>query len=162
MSSAITESIITIAVILAAATTAAVMMQSIYNLDEINTALLDTAKQSISTSFKIVFATNSSATEIKIWLKNVGAREVERSTLEKFSMFLGPRGDVRYIPYNQSNLPSWTYSITNDVDSDSCLDPGETLEVTVTWGEVVSTGDWFVRITSPTGGSIDYTFSIGW
>ncbi|MCX8182684.1 MAG: flagellin [Candidatus Methanomethyliaceae archaeon] len=161
MSGAITESILTISVILVAATTAAAMMHSIYDLDKINYALLDTTKQSISTSFKVIFATNSSENTIKLWVKNVGLKEVDSSAMGKLTLFVGPRGNVRHIPFNNSGAPYWIYTIVNDLDSDSYIDPGETVEIIVDWGMVISYGDWYLRLTTPYGVSTDYTFSVG-
>ncbi|MBS7620234.1 hypothetical protein KEJ21_06295 [Candidatus Bathyarchaeota archaeon] len=161
MSGAITESILTIAVILVAAITATTMMKSIYDLGQTNYALLDATKQSISTHLSIIFATNASESTIKFWVKNIGLKEVDSSAIEKLSLFIGPRGNVRYVPFNSSRLPSWNFNIVNDLDSDLCLDPGETLEIVVDWQDIVSDGDWYLRLTTPYGGSTDYAFSIG-
>jgi hypothetical protein len=161
MSGAITESILTIAVILAAATTSVAMIQSIYNLDSTNLSLLDTARESALTQFKIVFASNSSSTSLKLWVKNVGLREVDSALLGRFALFLGPRGNVRFVPFNASQAPSWSYALVNDLDSDSWVDPGESFEISVSWSGELPGGDWYARLTTPAGAVSEYTFSLG-
>ncbi|MEM2002241.1 MAG: hypothetical protein QXT77_06335 [Candidatus Methanomethylicaceae archaeon] len=161
MSGAITESILTISAILVAATIAATMMNSIYNIDQVNYALLDTTKQSIATSLRVIFATNASESTIKLWVKNVGLKEVDPSVIERSTLFIGPRGNVRHIPFNSSEAPRWDYTIVNDLDSDTYIDPGETIEITVDWGEVIQNGDWYIQLTTYYGVSTTYEFSVG-
>ncbi len=161
MSGAITESILTIAVILAAATTSVAMIQSIYNLDSTNLSLLDAARESASTQFKIIFAANSSGDSIKLWVKNVGLREVDSVLLGKFALFVGPRGNVTFVPFNASQPPSWSYALVNDLDSDSRIDPGESFEISVSWNGELQGGDWYAQLTTPAGTVSEYTFSLG-
>ncbi|MGC8936336.1 MAG: hypothetical protein ACP5KV_03095 [Candidatus Methanomethylicaceae archaeon] len=161
MSSPISESIITIAVILAAATISTAMIQSLNQISSVGNSLLSSAEDSLAVKFKIVFAAKNSVDLIKIWIKNTGVNEVDSSVLSKFALFAGPKGNVSFIPFSASNPPSWNYSLINDLDSDLCIDPGETIEVEISFGSEVTPGDWYVRFITPFGTFAEYTFSVG-
>lgn len=157
MSNIVAESIITIAIIIAASMVATTMVRSLYEVEVNSKVLLDTIRESISIKLKIIFATNASSDELKIWIKNIGKKEIDCKFIEKFTVFLGNRGNIKYIPLGGSYKPFWNYSIIND----NILNPYETLEITVFLDTSIEPGDWYVRITTPLGELLEYEFSIG-
>lgn len=161
MSYVITESIMTITVIVAASIIAVTMMQSLYGIEITSRALLDLTKESMLVKLKIIFAAKTSPNEIKIWIKNVGVKEVDLSFIERFTIFLGRRGEIKLIPFRGDSSSYWDYSIVKDLDSDGMLDVGETLEITVKFNNIIKSGDWYIRIVSPLTEILEYEFSIG-
>ncbi|MDH5807081.1 MAG: hypothetical protein QXW62_00685 [Candidatus Methanomethylicaceae archaeon] len=157
MSNVITESIMTIAIIIAASMVATTMIQSLYDMEIGNKVLLNNIKESILTKLKIIFVTNISSNELRIWIKNIGKKEIDYKFIEKFSIFLGKRGDIKYIPFGDSSKPFWNYSLINN----SILNPYETMEITVFLDSYIEPGDWYVRIITPLSEILEYEFSIG-
>lgn len=159
MSNVIAESILTVAIIIAASMVAITMIQSLYGMEISSKAFLDKLKESILVKLKIIFAANASPSELKIWIKNVGRKEVHRDFIEKLAIFSGKRGDIKYIPFGGPSKPFWNYSIVNDVDG--MFNPYETLEITIFFDNYLEPGDWYIRITTPLGDVLEYEFSIG-
>ncbi|MCS7098574.1 MAG: hypothetical protein NZ922_06320 [Candidatus Methanomethyliaceae archaeon] len=161
MSHVITESITTIAIIIAASMIAITMMQTLYGIEISSKAIFDLTKESMLIKFKIIFAAKTSSNEIKIWIKNVGIKEVDLNFIEKFTIFLGRREEVKFIPFKSYSSSHWNYSIVNDLDSDGIFDIGETLEIIVKFDNIIEPGDWYIRIATPLTEILEYEFSIG-
>lgn len=159
MSSVLTEGILTIAVVIAASTVAAVFVQSSYQLNQAQNSYFAMASESASTALKVVFATNSSENGITVWLKNTGRTYFSEGQIRQFDVFAGPAGAPEYIPYN-GTLSGWSFSIARDYDSDGNLDPGETLQLQIWLHYDLSAGDYVIRVVTYNGVSDTYTFSL--
>lgn len=118
-------------------------------------------KDRILTDIMIIFGINDTENSVKIWVKNIGINEVHQSLIPKSDIFFGPKGNFTRIPYEDktTSTPMWNYTIAND-DGDGNWDPGETLEINIIWGSVLSPGEYFVKFILYNGVSDDYIFSI--
>ena len=155
MSSAITEMIYTIAIVIAAATVAGTYIQ---NTAQLNGAL-NAAREAAMTSIKTIFATELSSDVAEVWVKNVGTQSIDTTLIAQFDLFFGPKGYFEYIPYNKTTLPKWTFTIVSD-NGNSDLDPGETLDIKIYLDYSLSAGDYYFRVVTYNGMSSDYSFSL--
>ena len=136
------------------------------NLQELKSAQVDSTrmlKHKIRVDIKIVFATaDQGSSTAYLWVKNVGAESIPSDLVPQGDLYFGPAGGARYVPYDATGAtaPSWTFTIVNDVDGDGRWDPGETIEVAVTWDSPLGAGDYYVRFSVFTGDYDEYYFSL--
>lgn len=159
MSSVLTEGILTIAVVIAASTVAAVFVQSSYQLNQAQSSYFAMASDSASTAVRVVFAINSSERGITAWVKNTGRSYFSEGQIRQFDVFAGPAGAPKYIPYN-GTFSGWSFSIASDYDSDGNLDPGETLQISIWLDYSLSAGDYVVKVVTHNGISDTYQLSL--
>jgi len=112
------------------------------------------------TSIKIVFATNSSNTTVKVWIKNIGQKSISKDLISKASLIFGSSSKCELIAFNSSTPPSWNFKLAYDNDNDGVWDPSETIEIEITWNDVLTVGDYYVKFIMHNGVSDDYYFSI--
>lgn len=160
MQSVISEAILTVAVVILAGFLVASFSTSIGDaLHAFKLTYASTADK-VTTDVKIVLATNTSNTELKLWVKNIGLQVFSEGLIAKSDIFIGfPNGTVMLARYGAQSYPNWNYSIVNDADNDSSWDPGETLEVEVRCGSL-PTGDYWVQFVTHNGVSASTDFSI--
>lgn len=154
-----TEGILTIAVVIAATAAAGMFIQSNLVLTSSQAYAFQDTRDAISTSIRIVFATNSSEDEFKIWVKNVGRNEIYPGSIQRFDLFFGRKGAATYIPFN-GTATGWAFLMVNDVDLDGNLDPGETLEITISVPYAISAGDYQVKVSTHNGVADTFYFSV--
>lgn len=159
MSSVLTEGILTIAVVIAASTVAAVFVQSSYQLNQAQSSYFAMASDSASTAVKVVFAMNSSERQIAAWVKNTGRSHFSEAQIRQFDVFAGPVGTPQYVTYN-GTISGWSFSIARDYDGDGNLDPGETLQMSIWFNYGISAGDYVVKVVTHNGVSDTYKFSV--
>ena len=159
MTSAITEMIYTIAIVVAAATVAGTYIQ---NTSQLNGAL-NVASQNVMetamTSIKTIFATELSDDVAEVWVKNVGTQSIDPLLIAQFDVFFGPEGNFEYIPYNRTSLPKWDFTIVSD-NGNTDFDPGETLDIKIYLDYSLSEGDYYFRIVTYNGVGSEYSFSL--
>ncbi len=159
MQSVLSESILTIAVVFASVTAAAVFMQNTAQFNSIQLSTAESARESIMTALRVTFASNSSSTA-KVWVKNVGQSSILSGDVAHFDLYFGPVGNFSRIPYNQISTPTWNYTMAMDSDGDIRFDPGETIEITIYHSYVLPAGDYYLRITTHNGISYDHYFTV--
>jgi flagellar protein FlaG len=114
-----------------------------------------TEKEIALTKIKVLYATNSSSTEVKIWVKNVGSNPVVG--LDKSDVYFGKLSYVERIPYNHTSSPTWVYANGTGTQ----WHPKDTLEFNVTSDDTLeSSVTYVVRVATPNGVSDDYIFSV--
>lgn len=159
MQGVLSESILTIAVVFASVTAAAVFMQNVTQFNSVQLSTAESAKKGIMTSIKVTFASNSSDI-VRVWVKNVGQSSIMSGELARFDLFFGPVGNFSRIPYGVPGVPSWNYTIAVDSDGDTRFDPGETIEINISLPYELSSGDYYLRIITHNGISDDYYFTV--
>jgi len=159
--SVVAESIMVIAVIIAAAFLASAFTSILAGLGGSMAAVESSLRERSLIRVEVVFASNVSLHQVKVWVKNVGLKEVDQELIPKSDLFFGPAENFTRIAYASSKPPSWTYVIADDLDGDSSWDPHETIEVTITWDTVLNPGDYMVKFVAHNGVSDDLVFSIG-
>ena len=114
-----------------------------------------TEKEIALTRIKILYATNSSSNDVKIWVKNIGSNPVVG--LNKADVYFGKLNYVERIPYNHTSSPTWVYAS----GTGSQWHPKDTLEFDVTSNSTLeSSMTYVVRVATPNGVSDDYIFSL--
>ncbi len=150
----ISEGILVIASIVLATALSGAVMSQVGVFQSAFTASTQNQKDITLTMIKVVYATNSSSTQINVWVKNIGVNDITNPT--SVDVYFGKLGALRNIPYNTAGpTPYWSYSSVFAswqakntaqiiINSDTNLQKGVTYQV---------------RITTPNGVSDDYLFS---
>ncbi|PCN49868.1 hypothetical protein B6U99_07485 [Candidatus Geothermarchaeota archaeon ex4572_27] len=161
-STVITEAILTVAAMVSLAVVLAAFMPSLYYLESAHQGYVMRLKTELETEVKVIFASGAvGSNEVKIWVKNVGSTSIPSELIgEASDLLFGPEGGFKRIPYGSSTLPTWSYTIVNDRDSDDDWDPQETIEIRLLFDENLTEGDYYVRFAVYTGSYDEYTFSL--
>lgn len=118
-------------------------------------ASTEAQKEVILTRLKVIYATNSSSTQVNIWVKNVGVAQIDN--LESLDVYFGELGSVQRIPYSTGSAPQWTFG-NGPIQ---LWKVGDTLEIKITLDNGLQEGAIYaVKVTAPNGVSDDYIFSI--
>ncbi len=161
MSSApITEGFFVIAAVIAASMLTATILPGVMHLSNSYSAQAANLQQKTDLQLTVVLAYGTSnTTSATVWVKNTGIVPLSKPLIDKSDLFFGPVGQYYTLKYGGA-APSWNYSIVNDLNGNGILDPGETMQITVTTASPLSPGDYYFQITTYLGTSFDYTFSI--
>lgn len=155
------EVFITVAAIIVISVFTASFLGNMQQLRDIQILVTQSLEEKMSVDIKIVFAyANKGETTVKVWIKNVGVKGISYSLIGKGDLFFGPDGNFSYIPYNSDTLPTWNFTVLNDVDGDGRWDRGETIQITIYLDTTLDNGDYYVRYVTYTGCYDEYQFSI--
>ncbi|MEA3407810.1 MAG: hypothetical protein U9R48_07000 [Chloroflexota bacterium] len=92
-----------------------------------------------------------------VWVKNVG--DLRISAVASCDLFFGPEGNFVRIPFEEEakgSCPYWTWEIENGTD----WDPTRTLKITIHFDSTLSSGRYFLRVTTPAGVADDLYFGM--
>lgn len=91
-----------------------------------------------------------------VWVKNTGTNRIV--AVENTDVFFGPEGNFTRVPHQSASggYPYWTYTIENATD----WAPTATLSIQIHYSMPLSTGRYFVLITTPDGTTDEYTFGM--
>ena len=106
-SGAITEAILLIASLLIAGSVAGIAMSKIGTFQSAFTQTTENQKQTVLTNIKILYAQNSTSTNVTTWIKNVGTYSITNTA--NIDVYFGPTGSMQRVAYN-SGSPSWAFS----------------------------------------------------
>ncbi|MEW6603092.1 MAG: flagellin [Thermoproteota archaeon] len=149
------EGIVLIASVIVAAGLSGMAINKMGVFQSAFSASTDAQKDVILTRLKVIYATNSSSTQVNIWVKNVGVAPID--TLESVDVYFGELGSVQRIPYDTGSTPQWTFGNNPDL----LWKAGGTLEIEITLDNALQEGAIYtVMVTAPNGVSDDYIFSI--
>ena len=157
-SSVVSEGIILIAVVIAAATISQVFLSSIGGLQQGSIALNEKLSDKMKTEIAILKAVNTSSTKVKVWIKNVGSSTMPLGSVKGGDILFGELGNFEYLTYNESGS-GWDYAILGSTDSN--WQPSETIEITVTSASAFVKGDYYFSFTTYNGVNEELIFSIG-
>jgi len=114
-----------------------------------------TQKEIALTSIKTIYATNTSSTDIKVWVKNIGANQI--APIDKIDVYFGKLNYAQRITYNGDSSPSWTFTNSNG----NVWQSKDTIQITITYDNALQKNiNYVLRISTPNGVSDDYIFSI--
>ena len=162
-SNVVSETIITIAVVIAASIFAAAFTTTFQSFTNAQNRALAKLKEEVEVKVEIVFISPENGSKLRFWIKNVGCREISQPLIGKASdLFLERRGgSALRVSYQNPEPPTWNYTLLNDLDEDGRWDPGETLEVTVNLPEGnLTSGDWLLRYITYNGAIAEGYFSV--
>ena len=157
-SSVISEGIILVAVVIAAATISQVFLSSIGGLQQGSIAMSEKLSDKMETEIAILKAVNTSSTTVKVWIKNVGSSIMPLDSVKGGDVLFGEYGNFDYLTYSESGA-GWDYTILGSTDSN--WQPSETIELTVTSTSDFAKGDYFFSYTTHNGINEELIFSIG-
>ncbi len=157
----ISEVFVTVTAIIIVSVFAATFLGNLQQLRDAQILVTQSLQEKMSVDIKIIYAVGYENEDIvKVWVKNTGLESIPFNLIKSGDLFFGPSGESTYIPYNSSSLPTWNFTILNDVDSDDCWDRGETILITIHLDSPLSKGDYYVRYVAYTGEYDEYSFSI--
>ncbi|MEW6604436.1 MAG: hypothetical protein AB1351_07065 [Thermoproteota archaeon] len=111
-------------------------------------------KEIALTRIKVLYATNSSDSQVDLWVKNIGTNQIV--ALDKVDVYFGGLNYVQLIPYNSTSVPSWEYA-----EPETVWPAKETVEINISYDSTLERNvNYVVRISTPNGVSDDYIFSI--
>jgi archaellum component FlaG (FlaF/FlaG flagellin family) len=156
--SVVSEGIILVAVVIAAATISQVFLSSIGGLQQGSIGMSEKLSDKMETEIAILMAVNTSDTTAKIWIKNVGTTIMPAAVIMEGDVLFGEYGDFDYIEYSESGA-GWKFSILGG--SDNNWQSSETIEILITSASAFSMGDYFFSYTTHNGIKDDIIFTIG-
>jgi len=111
------EAILIIASVVVASTVAAIVLNQVGIFESTFTATTQGQKDTMLTKVKIVLATNTTDSNVAIWVKNIGINPI--GFVDKVDVYFGQINQVQRIPYDadvaQPNL-TWQYWNATDRD----------------------------------------------
>ena len=156
------EGILIIASVVIATSIAGVVMSQVGVFESTFTATTENQKDIILTNVKIVYATNTTADHVSVWVKNIGINPVVDAN--KTDVYFGEINQVKNIPHNSKQQnddtwqwnaplptePTWQISDTHSINiTDFDLLPGRTYEVSITTPNGVTDEQIFSTFGTP-------------
>ena len=96
-SSLLSEGIILIAVVVAAATLSQVFLASMAGMQSNSVSISERLGDKMKTSFEVITAVNSSSSRVKVWVKNTGTAIIPSALVKESDVFFGPIDDFNYV-----------------------------------------------------------------
>lgn len=147
----ISESLLVIASVVLAGILFAAIVSSISSIGSALTSMSTLLSKRMVTSLKIVYATNTSSTEVVFYLQNIGEEPVYISTS---TIYFGKLYSLQPIGYSSSTPPSWTSQTT-------ILNPGETAEITITLSSPLQANQLYeILFVTSSGYEVNYVFEV--
>ncbi len=153
MASAVfTEAILIVASVIVAGSFAGLVMGKVGGFQSTFVQSSESQKQIILTKIKIIYATNSSSTNVNAWIKNIGVSPITNP--KSVDVYFGQIGAVQRIPYTGA-APSWTYA-----SSVSLWNSTNTVQINISNGASLQKGStYLLQVTTPNGVSDQYFLS---
>jgi len=158
----ISSAILTIASIICAFGFVSAVYPSVISAGDPIMSRTDSMGDQIMTDIEILHeATGAEGTEIHIWVKNVGCKEISSGVISESDLFFGEAGNFERIPYdkNETLVPGWNYLIEQDGDDN--WGKGETLRIKIKPADLPATGDkYFIKFSTYNGVSEEAYFTV--
>lgn len=147
----ISESLLTVASIVLVGILFTAIIYSITSigsgLDSMSTLL----SKKMVTSLKIVYATNTSSTQVVFYLQNIGQEPIYISTS---TVYFGKLYSLQPIGYSSTTPPSWTSQI-------NILNPGQTAQINITLSSPLQINqDYEIMFVTSAGYEVTYVFEV--
>jgi archaellum component FlaG (FlaF/FlaG flagellin family) len=156
--SVVSEGIVLVAVVIAAATISQVFLASIGGLQHNSLTMSEKLSDKMETDITILKAVNTSDTLVKVWIKNIGSSIIPSALIKEGDILFGEYGSFSYIDYSESGA-GWKFTILGS--SDTNWQSSETLEITVTSSTPFVKGDYYFSYTTHNGVKEEIIFTIG-
>ena len=150
------EAILIIASVIIATSVAGVVMSQVGVFQSTFTTTTEGQKDTLLTDFKIIMATNTTNSNVGIWIKNTGQNPIDN--VDKVDVYYGQINNVTNIPYSQavqSNL-SWKY----DIIPTPYLQIMNTTSLNITSDSLQKGVTYQVTVIAPNGVSDEQIFSL--
>jgi archaellum component FlaF (FlaF/FlaG flagellin family) len=157
-SSIVSEGIVLIAVVVAAAMLSQVFLTTMTGIEQSSITMSERLGDKMKTSVKVISAVNSSSTSVKVWVKNTGTNIIPSAVVEQSDVLFGRLGEYSYVEYSELGV-GWDFALLNSDDTN--WQNGETMEITITTSAALATGDYYVCFNTFNGVSDEHYFSIG-
>ena len=154
-SNLIGEAILIIASVIVAGSVAGIVMSKVGVFESTVTSTSEAQKDKMLTKIEIIYASNSTDTDLNVWVKNIGKNPV--SGLNKADLYFGPIDAASRFPYVLGGgADSWEYhpslpTLWQEMD---------TVQLNVTDDDLTKNTTYFLRFTTPNGVSDDYIFTL--
>lgn len=156
--SVISEGIILVAVVIAAATISQVFLSSIGGLQQGSVMMSEKLSDKMETEIAILKAVNTSETTVKVWIKNIGSNIIPSAYIKEGDILFGEYGNFGYITYSETGV-GWKFTILGG--SDNNWQGSETIEITVTSATEFNAGDYYFSYITHNGVKDEVIFTIG-
>lgn len=156
--SVVSDGIILVAVVIAAATISQVFLSSIGGLQQGSIGMSEKLSDKMETEVAILMAVNTSDTIAKVWIKNVGTSIMPAAIIKEGDVLFGEYGNFSYLAYSESGA-GWKFSILGG--SDNNWQSSETIEITITSASAFAKGDYYFSYVTHNGIKDDIIFTIG-
>ncbi|WP_410507298.1 hypothetical protein RSJ42_10755 [Methanosarcina hadiensis] len=158
----ISSAILTIASVICAFGFVSAVYPSVISAGHPIMSRTDSMGDQIMTDIEILHeATGAEGTEIHVWVKNVGCKEISSSAIPRSDLFFGKAGNFERIPYDEKEtlVPGWSYRIEQDEDND--WDKGETLSIKIRPADLPEPGKkYFIKFSTYNGVSEEAYFTV--
>jgi len=159
---AISSAILTIASIICAFSFVSVVYPSVISAGDPIISRTNAMGDQILTDIDILHETTAAeGSEVHIWVKNVGPKEISSGLIPGSDLFFGEAGKFERIPYdeNGSLSPCWNYSIEQSDDDN--WDKGETLRIKLKPADMPVSGEkYFIKFSAYNGVSEEAYFTV--
>lgn len=161
-SNAITESYFVIVAVIAATILTAAIMPNISQISQVYNQQAQNFQNKTDLQATIIFAAGSPGQyTATVWIKNTGISSIASALINRSELFFGTTGNFSRIQYDNTGSFGWNYTILNEAGTtDGNFDPGDTLQIMISLGSPLTSGDYYVQFVTYLGTSSQYTFSI--
>ena len=157
-SSIVSEGIVLVAVVIAAAALSQVFLTSMAGLEHGTLSMSDRLSDKMKTSIDVISAVNTSSTTVKVWVKSTGTSIIPSTVVEMSDIVFGRIGEYSHIQYAESG-PGWAFTLLNSDDTN--WQDSETIEITITTSSDLEKGDYYFRFNTYNGVDDELYFTIG-
>ena len=157
-SSIVSEGVVLVAVVIAAAALSQVFLTSMAGLEHGTLSMTDRLSDKMKTSIDVISAVNTSSTTVKVWVKNTGTSIIPSTVVEMSDIIFGRIGEYSHFQYAESG-PGWAFMLLNSDDTN--WQDSETIEITITTSSDLEKGDYYFRFNTHNGVDDELYFTIG-
>ncbi len=152
------EAILIIASVVIATSVAAVVMNQVGVFQSTFTATTEGQKDQLLTKVQIILATNTTDSQVAIWVKNTGVNPI--SSLDKVDVYFGEINQIQRIPYDlvQTDL-TWRYDAF-PAPAPTLWQKMDTFAINVTDSGLVKGATYHVTVSTPNGVTDEHIFSL--
>jgi flagellar protein FlaG len=158
----ISSAILTIASVICAFAFVSAVYPSVISAGDPIMSRTDAMGDQIMTDIEILHeATGAEGTEIHVWVKNVGCKEISSGIIPESDLFFGEAGNFERIPYDENGIlvPGWNYLIEQNKDDN--WDKGETLRIKIKLVDLPVSGEkYFIKFNTYNGVSEEAYFTV--
>ncbi len=153
------EAILMIASVTVASIVAGVVMNQVGIFESTFTATTEGQKDRLLTKVQIILATNTTDTQVVVWVKNTGVNPI--GFLDKVDVYFGEINQIQRIPYDlvQTGL-TWRYDAP-PVPTPTLWQKMDTFALNVTCNGFCQKGvTYHVTVSTPNGVTDEHIFSL--
>jgi flagellar protein FlaG len=151
------EAILIIASVVIATAIAGVVMSQLGVFESTFTATTESQKDMILTKIKIVYATNTTDSNVNVWIKNIGVNPI--LGVNNTDVYFGEIDSVTRVPLNTQTQAEDTWMFDAPLP-EPAWQLADTHSINITDSDIVRGVTYVVSITTPNGVSDEYIFSL--